>query len=328
MQIVLPGALPDPAQAGALASHLTTAAPTLQRWMALGQARQLPAIAAQTGCTAHEQWRLAQHGFQPRENQNLSAGLGPLLAARHLPPDQDAAASDADTSTPDTPIWLAELVHIAPSRDGAALIPAQHLDISAQDSAALLQSALPLFDGSGFSAQPHGHTHWRITPDAPLALRCASPDLVAMSTVNDWWPQDAQGRPWRRLFNELQMLWFDHPANHARAARGLPPVNGLWLFGGACPAQLGSAPDAGADDNSQTRTYDALYDPCLRQDWGGWIAALTELEATVFAPLGYAPQLLVLTGRDRIVEIRPAARWRRWLPGAGQTWSSWWQHPA
>jgi len=325
MQIVLPGALPDPAQARVLEPHLQRAAPTLQRWCARGRARTTTATTAQTGCTVYEQWQLTQRGFAPEAGQNLSAGLGALLAGA--------------ASAPDEPVWLAELVHIALASSGAALIPARRLALREEDSRALLASAQPLCEGSGFTLQPHSATHWRIIPisasstqtpwiqtsatqaassqaqentspfAAMLPLRCASPELVAASSIHDWWPQEPQTRAWRQLFNTVQMHWFDHPVNQTRAAQGLPPVNGLWLFGGARPAQLRAET---AESMDATQVYDSLYDPWLQQDWGAWLEALADLERTVFAPLGHAPDTLVLIGGEAIVEIRPAAAWQFW----------------
>jgi len=254
---------------------------------------------AQTACTAYEQWQLTQRGFTPDADQNLSAGLAALLAGPAMAADE--------------PVWLAELVHIALASDGAALIPARRLDITEEDSRALLASAQAVCDGSGFALEPHSATHWRVVPLEPLSLRCASPELVAASSVHDWWPQEAGARAWRQLFNTLQMHWFDHPVNHARAARDLPPVNGLWLFGGARPAQLR------AESTDAAQVYDTLYDPWLAQDWGAWLDALAALERTVFAPLTRAPDALVLIGAEEIIDVRPAARWqvwRRWFPSA------------
>jgi len=312
MQIVLPGALPDADSARALEPHVKHAAPSLQRWRARARVRVTPAPTAQAGCTAYEQWQLTRRGFAPEAKQNLSAGLGALLAGA--------------TAAPDEPVWLAELVHIALGSDGAALIPARRLDVSMQDSQALLVSAQDVCAGSGFVLQPHSATHWRVMPapdgcaDPKMhaastvmeGLRCASPELVATSSVHDWWPQDAAARAWRRVFNAVQMRWFDHPVNHARAARNLPPINGLWLFGGARPAQL----LPGSVSPAPVQVIETLYDPWLQQDWGAWLQALADLERTVFAPLACAPDALVLIGREEIAEFRLAsamARLWRWF---------------
>ncbi|MGZ7354524.1 hypothetical protein ACXWRX_09325, partial [Streptococcus pyogenes] len=55
-------------------------------------------------------------------------------------------------------------------------------------------------------------------------------------------PQGPQGRRWRVLINEAQVLLHQHPLNAERRAKGLPPVNSLWLWGaGRLPAQVRGA---------------------------------------------------------------------------------------
>jgi len=346
MRIVLPGALPEPSAARELTPHLLKAAPTLARWMQQSRALETPVDSSRTGCTAHEQWLLRSAGFKPEGEQNLCAGLAPLKlieAARNGPDSaadrRDGAAADPATPSateytrlaascgvaPDTPVWLAELVHMSPSRDGAGLLPAKQLAISAHQSDALFETAQALFQESEFKASRLDPTHWRIALPAGFAPLCASPDLVGATSVNDWWPQDIASRPWRRLVNELQMLWFEHPVNRARYDQGLPPVNSLWLFGGAAPRQFGRAhtrPDP------SPITCDTLLAPCLAQDWGGWIAALAELESRVFLPRAQSRPSpdIVLIGTRRIIELKPArlGGWNQWLPGGRNAWRKWW----
>ncbi|NYT86197.1 hypothetical protein [Pollutimonas harenae] len=309
MRIVLPGALPDPREARELTEHLQASAPTLLGWLRQARARLIPADPAHSGCTPYELWQLLARGFQAEDEQNFATGLGPLWA-------QDVAEQDQ-------PVWLVELVHVSPSRDGAALLPAAELAISAEDSVALFNSVQELFAEVGFHLSPSNTQHWRIRPPADYAPVCASPALVSITSVNDWWPQDMASRPWRRLVNEVQMLWYEHPVNQARYRQGLVPINSLWLFGGARANQLVHTP-AGQG----TQVYQDLQEYSIKHDWGGWLAALAQLEARVFAPLagGKMPEL-ILTGADRVVELTPATtlgRWAQWLPGSRNTWSHWW----
>lgn len=309
MQIVLPGALPDPREARELTSYLQKTAPTLVRWLEQGRARSIATDPASSGCTSYEQWLLAASGFKPRKEQNLSAGLGPLWLQQPVPDN--------------TPVWLAELVHVSPSRDGAALLPASELAITPEQSVALFESAQPLCAESGFTLHADGIERWRIELPAGFSPQSASPGLVSMSTVNDWWPQDIAARPWRRLVNELQMTWFEHPVNQARYRQSLVPINSLWLFGGAGGEQIVS----GGDEDNDIKTHDALLAPATSRDWGGWLAALEQLEATVFKPLANGPSpSVILTGADRIVEVKPTAwaQWIQWLPGSQLAWRKWW----
>lgn len=309
MRIVLPGALPDPREARELTNHLQASAPTLLDWLRQARARLIPADPAHNGCTPYELWQLLAHGFQAKDEQNFATGLGPLWA-------QDVAEQDQ-------PVWLVELVHVSPSRDGAALLPASELAITPEQSVALFNSVQELFAEVGFHLSPSNTSHWRIAPPGDYAPVCASPSLVSITSVNDWWPQDMASRPWRRLMNEVQMLWFEHPVNQARYQQGLVPINSLWLFGGACANQL-----SGGTTLQDTQVYKDLQEFSIKHDWGGWLTALAQLEKRVFAPLsgGKMPEL-ILTGADRVVELTPATtlgRWAQWLPGSRNTWSHWW----
>lgn len=306
MRIVLPGALPEPRQARELTAWLHKTAPCLVAWLERSRATRMVADPVHTYCTAYEYWKLLQHGFEPHADQRISAGLGPTLT---------------DTTATDDPVWLVELVHISPSRDGAVLIPAKELDITPEQSVALFESAKALFDDSVFELHACGTMHWRITPPPDYVPECASPELVSISTVNDWWRQDEAGRPWRRLSNELQMLWFDHPVNQARQELGQVPINSVWLFGGAKPSQLG-VPGNAALEGTQVHTN--LLAPFRSQDWGAWLEALARLESELFSPTRDQPEI-VMIGDDRLVTLTPDRRlWARLLPGTKDTWKKWW----
>ena len=96
---------------------------------------------------------------------------------------------------------------------------------------------------SGFRLHDGGHGGWLCRVS------------VRPATSRRW----SRRRPWRRnlreclpggrdavrvraLVNELQMLLHEHPVNERRAARGLPAVNSVWLWGAGDTAEpLGSA---------------------------------------------------------------------------------------
>src|SRR5690606_28324934 len=155
-----------------LASHLEKNAPNFVAWLARAQAEIVPALPADTLCTPFEYWVLRCHGFTPRADEAPSAGLA---AAYALAGDMSPSA--------DQPLWLAQLVHVAPARDGAALIPANELQITAEENAALYAAAAEFFDGSGFTAQPFDTMNWGLTPFKGYRPRCASPALVSTTSV-------------------------------------------------------------------------------------------------------------------------------------------------
>lgn len=306
MQIVLPGALPDPREARELLPHLLKAAPNLAAWLQRSRANRIVADPAQTYCMAWEHWQIQHHGFKPEPGQYSSAGLGPILA-KSVPDDE--------------PVWLIELTHISPSRDGAILIPAADLAITQEHSDALLDSALPLFADTGFSVDPCTATHWRVQLPEGYRPDCPSPRLVSTTTLNDWWSQDLADRPWRRLANELQMLWFDHPVNQQRYEQEQVPVNNVWLFGGARPSQFTTPPNATLPG---MQTDMRLLEPMLRQDWSHWLQVIGTLDTELFTSLGRHSHI-ILAGRDQIVHYTTDNRfWMHWLPGTKESWKKWW----
>src|SRR5690606_15815907 len=218
-------------------------------------------------------------------------------------------------------LWLGQLVHVAPARDGAALIPANELEITQEEAAALYESAAPYIPESGFAAVPFDTQHWALTPPHGYQPDCASPALVSITSVNDWWTQDPEGRPWRRLVNELQMLWFDHPVNQAREARGLRPVNSVWLYGGGRPAPV-SSPRAW--ESGYLRGERGVQRPALVQGCDRCRQDLERLGRDEFARVDM-PERLVLIGADRIAELTPARPgFLGRLMGTKQDWRRWW----
>lgn len=309
MRIVLPGALPDPHEARELLPHLERSAPTLAAWFRTARAQSHTADPANTGCTPFEYWQLLQHGFTPPAGKNFATGLGPLYAG--------------PTVNDDKPVWLAELVHVSPSREGAALLPADELNITAQDSVALFDSVHALARESGFELEQTSNERWRIhLPEECEPVTVASPTLVSLTSVNDWWDLDDRSRSWRRLANEIQMLWFDHPVNQLRYERQQVPINSLWLFGGALKKNL-----VMLHANTHTQLLLNLQEAATRHDWGLWLQALQTLETQIFAPLakGPAPEL-VLTGTQRFVVLEPRKRLGllAHLTVNKTSWRNWW----
>lgn len=314
MLIVIPGALPALPVAAELAKLLPERAPTLHRWLLAGAARAAPFDVRAAGCTAFESWQLTRAGYRPEPGLLQGAGLGPLLA------DEQAPSGQA--------VWLAELVHLALGADQANLLDPGQMDLRPEESAALLDTAQPLFDGTGFTVQPLSPQRWRLTLPDGLRPQTASPMVVAGHRLNEWWRQDAETRPWRRLLNEIQMAWHEHPVNDDRAARGLPPVNALWLYGGGTPWPV-AAP-------GPERVLTGLDAPQRAGDWAAWLDALTELDTQHLLPLAGKqgvpdrPAELLLLGDDRQVALtlKPRGGLLGLLPAPKKNWSAWWSHPA
>lgn len=312
MLIVIPGALPDLPVAGELARHLPQRAPVLHAWLQAARAETTGFDLRAKGCTPFEAWQLQRAGFTPAPGQSTGAGLGPLR-------DPGAPAGE--------PVWLAELVHLALGTDQATLLPPDQLDLRPEEGQALYQLAAPLIAEHGFGVEVVDPARWRLRLPDGLAPRSASPAAVAGQRLDAWWQHDAATRPWRRLLNEIQMAWHEQPVNEARAARGVAPVNGLWLYGGALPWSPAAA--------SPAHVLDGLHTPQREGDWGCWLDALARLDAEHLAPLADArhaprqPVELLLLGADRRARLtlKPRTGLAKWLPAPKHNWNAWWSHP-
>lgn len=295
--IVLTEGLPPATIAAELIKQLPNYAPTLLNYLDQSQSHLHAVDLSQSRCTASECWQLEQAHFSVSTAKH-NAALALLLAAQQ---------QKTSSLNPDTPFWLVELVHIAPSRDGAALIPSADLVISAEQSQALLASAQSLCEGTPFQLQPWSDTHWQLMTNIDLAPTYASSALVSRTTVNDWWDQDARSRDWRRFVNEIQMLYFDHPVNLERQQQGHPPINSLWPVGGLAPSAWHAQP-------TSAQVITDLSDAALRQDWGRWLEQLKQIDQRLAPLLAQRPSLILSnTTHYMSAQAQPKRLWHRFI---------------
>ena len=64
-----------------------------------------------------------------------------------------------------------------------------------------------------------------------FAIETFNPEAAAANELQLAMPRGPDAGALRRLMTELQMLLHEHPVNEARARRGLPAVNAVWIWG-------------------------------------------------------------------------------------------------
>jgi hypothetical protein len=175
----------------------------------------------------------------------------------------------------------------------------------------LFAAIAPLYRSEGFAITYGAPARWYLVHESLATLRCASLDRVIGRNVDRWLYEEHVGDPGgervlrllRRLQNEVQMQFYTHPVNDAREARGLLPVNSVWLSG------CGAARPAGAEVALDAR----LRGPALAEDWAAWARAWQTLDEGPVAELAAtANGLLTLCGERRSVTLAPAeGPWRR-----------------
>jgi hypothetical protein len=288
--LVLPYALP-PAE---LAQDLVRAlnAPALATLLTRASRSALPFDDNQRALP-HETW-LAQ-----------ALGLSPSGA-----PAFAAAAMRGFGLDPGTGHWfIINPAHIEIARSHLMMNDLRQLQLSETHAKALFATAKPVFDELGKTLLYGDAQTWFMAAGDWTSLQTGTPDAAVGLNLTDWLPTGAGAVEFRKLQNEVQMLWFEHPANVEREATGLAAVNSFWPWGQAqgpgsaaakplmaasgVPAWLGalaSCPAPALPDPFSGKEADSILvrgDLChaaIAGDWSGWLGLMHRFEETIFAP--------------------------------------------
>ncbi len=264
---------------------------------------------------------------QLRRHFSLPAGTWPIAAL-----SRQADAGDAGTDA-----WLrADPVYMRPDINGVRLMAHGATMAMAQaDSDALLPALKPLFGDAGFALDAPEPSRWylRLSRETKIPV-FADPGDALGDDVFEHADLGPEGRRWRALQSETQVLLHNHPWNAARVAQGKPPVNSLWFWGGgslpvaqsqqAAPHTIAFASDptvhALAASTSAalalppaypSASTDALFDLVATRDLavldGRWLQpALDALRR------GDIDRLQLDCEDGRIFDFRRNQRWRFW----------------
>ncbi len=174
-----------------------------------------------------------------------------------LPEDWSAAALTRQVDAGDAAgsLWLrADPANVMPDMQGARLMAsAESLRLEPADAAALLPALQPLFAGFGFQLDAPSPSRWylRLPDDTPLPAFTA-PDAALGDDLFEHLPECDNGRQWRALLTEAQVVLHQHPWNQQRVAQGRRAVNSLWFWG------AGRLPQSVRTGHAQVRSRDAL----------------------------------------------------------------------
>ncbi|TFW09661.1 hypothetical protein E4K72_04910 [Oxalobacteraceae bacterium OM1] len=227
--------------------------------------------------------------------------------------------------------FVVQPVHIHIARDHLVLTDTRALTLSETDARTLFDIAREVFAEAGKTLMWGNASAWFLRADDWAELSTATPDAATGHNVDIWMPHGPCERDWRKLQNEVQMLWFAHDINQRREAAGERMVNSIWLWGAATPRQdLATAPythafnlqgwtealrlavksTGTASDARQVLVQgektlvllDDLLAPALANDWGTWLSVLQQFEDAWFTPLlealraGHLDSVRVLAG--------------------------------
>ncbi|MFM1869919.1 MAG: hypothetical protein RLY99_663 [Pseudomonadota bacterium] len=134
-----------------------------------------------------------------------------------------------------TPIARIEPVHIHAARDHLVLTSTDILDLRQDEADALFESVRDIFEEMATAIYRPTPNRWFIEPPSLQSLSTVSTEQAQGRNIDHWMPVDTTNigvaRQWRKWQNDIQMIWFNHPVNEARASEGMLAVNSVWISG-------------------------------------------------------------------------------------------------
>jgi hypothetical protein len=289
--LVVPFGLPP----GEFAADLirSVQAPSLAALVSRHKSHDYHAFDVDSRVLPHEGW-LAQHLKVPAPGAALAGavmrGYGVAQAEGHW--------------------FIMHPIHVQAARNHLVMQDLRALQLDDAESRTLFDAVRPLFTEDGKELVYGDARTWFMRADDWASLATASPDAAAGSNMADWMPVGDTARAFRRLQNEVQMLWHAHPVNAARQERGQADVNSFWLWAGASTAAAAPAA-AGLATMHAPDWLAALASPALRNtgpeqllaakdgtavlchllpaglsgDWSEWLQGMEALEKDWFAPM-------------------------------------------
>jgi hypothetical protein len=192
--------------------------------------------------TALKQWlargdRLAAHtpGYFSALGEHFRWPEGALPAAALI---RQVLTGDAGEH-----VWLcADPAWVQPEMNGARLLACGNLDLNMEQAREFVAALDETFAEQSMALEVGDASHWQVRLPGYIDMPTfAEPEEALGADMLQHLPQGPEGRRWRALINEAQIILHQHPLNQVRRQVGRPPVNSVWLWGGgALPAWVES----------------------------------------------------------------------------------------
>ena len=256
------------------------------------------------------------------------AGLGDYFRGIDANPPAAALTREYIAGDAGDAMWLsADPAWVQPDMNGVRLLACGQLQLAMAEARALAETLQPVFDEADLRLEISTPDRWhlRVPSNIPLPT-FAAPEQAMGEDLAQHLPPGPEGRRWRLLLNDCQVLLHQHPLNAERRARGLAPVNSLWLWGGgSLPGHLHSDLCGVITDDlllsalakraglaRQTRSVEVITAALP-----GWLIDLQDQPAGDIERLWW-PVLRTLFGRQSVVlHFASGERWRR------NSWHRW-----
>ena len=137
---------------------------------------------------------------------------------------------------PQLSIACLQPVHLHATRDHLVLLDQNQLGLTEAESTALLKPILPLLEEDFQGPLLFQNASFYFMPAGPfLSLSTHSLDQAHGRNIDWWMPRDTDiegvAKNWRKLQNEIQMLWHIDAINQVREQSGKSSINSIWISG-------------------------------------------------------------------------------------------------
>lgn len=178
-------------------------------------------------------WRAEAYPVIAAEPGGVPAAGAAALAGLAAPAAVAELAAPL-TLAPTRWVCVATPVHLLAGMSSVSLPADGVLSLAPDDCRALAVDFNRVFADAGVSLAAAG-TELLCRWERSMEVVLRDPEVVVGREVWDFLPAGADAAVVRRLMSEIEMWLFEHPLNVTRAARALPAVTGLWLWGGGAP---------------------------------------------------------------------------------------------
>ena len=218
-------------------------------------------------------------------------------------------------------LWLsADPAWMQPDMNGVRLLACGQMQLDMDAAQAFAEVLRPVFDEAGMQLEISTPDRWhlRLPPDTSLP-DFAAPEQALGEDLAQHVPQGAQGRRWRVLLNDIQVLLHQHPLNAQRQAHGWAPINSLWLWGGGRLPTLSSQLSGVVSDDLLLRALAARAGVSLQARTpetvtaapANWLVDLQDLPASAIATQWWPTLQSVLNQRAVLLHFASGERWQR-----------------
>lgn len=129
--------------------------------------------------------------------------------------------------------WLrADPVYLRVEQNHIMLADNHAFELTQEEAVQLTSVINQHLKSDGITLLPLHPYRWYIPLTTTPEIHTHTLNSAICKNINTLLPTGKDSMKWHRIFNEIQMLLYDHPLNQARIARNQIAINSIWFWGG------------------------------------------------------------------------------------------------